>query len=117
MNRILVNILKEELNNVLIKQNIFKSELDKIPSGYITISKIHGEEYIYRKERINNKLVSSYIGKAGSEKANQAISQRVEYLKLQESLKELRAQEQDLRKVLNIYARRERIENASKNPK
>lgn len=57
MDRILVNILKEELNNVLLKQSIFKSELDKLPAGYITVSKIHGEEYIYRKGRIKKKLI------------------------------------------------------------
>ena len=104
MNNILLGVLEEELERNLQKQRVFNNEFIKYPKGSLSIIKIHGDQYVYRKYRDGNKIVSKYIGLVNSEPANEAYKQRDRYLKLKQDIKELKKEELELRKVINKYS-------------
>lgn len=103
MNIILKGVLQEELERNLQKQRVFFNELKQYPKGSLVVVKIHGDEYIYRKKRIKDKIVSEYIGPKNSEISKKAYEDRVKYLSLKKDLKDLKDEEKHLRKVIKIY--------------
>ena len=100
---IFLEIMKEELERNLMSQAAFKEEINKFPSGYLSICVIDGKQYLYRKKREGNKIVSSYVGVVGDAQSIKAESDRREYLTLKQSLKELKQDEQRLRKAIKAY--------------
>ena len=103
MNIVLKGVLKEELERNLQKQRVFSNELSKYPKGSLVVVKIHGDEYLYRKQRVKDKIVSEYIGRKESDAAKKAYDDRVKYLSLKKDLKDLKDEEIHLRKVIKIY--------------
>jgi len=103
MNKVLKGVLQEELERNLQRQRVFLNELQKYPKGYLFIQRMHGDEYLYRKYRKGNKIISVYIGSINSEKAKQAFKDRERYLQLKRDIKELKEEEKFLRKVINNY--------------
>ena len=103
MNSVLKGVLEEELNRNLQKQRVFFDEFIKYPKGSLVIVKVHDDEYVYRKHREGNKVVSKYVGPSGSDEAKKAYEQRNNYLKLKQDLKDLKIEEASLRKVIKFY--------------
>lgn len=103
MNIVLKGVLEEELARNIQKQNVFINELKKYPKGSLTIVKIHGDQYLYRKFREGGKIVSSYIGPIESERAKKAFLDRDKYVKLKKDIKDLKEEEIKLRKTIKIY--------------
>ena len=103
MNNVLKGVLDEELERNLQRQSVFKNELLKYSKGSLQIQRLHDDEYVYRKYRKGNKIISEYIGPYGSEKAKQAILDREQYLKIKKSIKELRIEENKLRRIIKAY--------------
>ena len=103
MNNVLLGVLKEELERNLQKQRVFLNEFAKYPKGSLCVINIHGDEYVYRKYREGNKIISKYIGQVNSDSAKEAYKNREEYLKLKQDLKELKEEEIKLRKAIKIY--------------
>ena len=104
MNSVLLGVLREELERNLQKQRVFLNEFAKYPNGSLCVVKIHGDQYVYRKYRDGEKIISKYIGIVDSEEANEAYKKREKYLKLKKDIKELKKEEIELRKVIEKYA-------------
>lgn len=100
---IFLDVMKEELERNIYKQNAFKEELKKLPSGYLSQCIIGGKPYIYRKKRIGNKIVSEYVGVPNDELVKKAESDRNDYINIKQSLKRLKEEEKRLRRAIKDY--------------
>lgn len=103
MDNVLKSVLIEELERNRKKQELFAKELEKYPKGSLSVVVIHGDKYLYRKNRIKNKVVGQYVGPIKSEAANEAYEQRVKYLKIKQDLKDLKGEEKVLIKAIKGY--------------
>ena len=103
MNSVLKGVLEEELERNLKKQRVFSNELAKYPKGSLVVVKVHGDQYLYRKYRKGVKIISIYIAPINSEEAKKAYEDRNKYIKLKQDLKDLKEEEQKLRKAVEIY--------------
>ena len=102
---IFLDVMKEELERNLYKQESFKMQLEKIPKGYLSECNIDGKIYIYRKKRVGNNIVSEYIGLPGDPKVVEAENNRKLYLDLKSSLRNLKNEEKRLRRAIKEYER------------
>ena len=100
---IFLDVMKEELERNLYKQNAFKMQLENLPKGYLSECRIDGNVYIYRKRREGNKIVSEYVGLPDDNNVVQAKKDRELYVELAHSLKVLKKEEQKLRKAIREY--------------
>ena len=100
---IFLDVMKEELERNLYKQKSFQRQIELLPKGYLSICKIGDKDYLYRKQRIGNKIVSQYVGLPGDENSKKAEEDRKLYLSLKQSLKELKKEEIKLRKAIKDY--------------
>ena len=98
-------VIEEELERNLRKQETFNAELSAHPKGYLSVCRIGGVSYVYRKHREGKKIISVYIGLPGSEEVAQAESEREAYLLAKRSLAELKKEEKRLRRAIKGYAR------------
>jgi len=102
---IFIEIMKEELERNISKQQAFSEQMNVLPKGYLFIMDRNGKKYVYRKYRDGNKIISSYIGLAGSKDHEFALKQRNDYLMLEKGLKNLKKEEQKLRGAIDKYER------------
>ncbi len=100
---IFLDIMKEELARNLRKQDAFRLEMSRHPKGYLSICRICGAEYVYRKSRVGNKILSEYIGVPGDEKVQLAQAERDSYLLAKRSLAECKDEEKRLRRAIKNY--------------
>lgn len=103
MDSVIKGVLEEELERNLQKQKVFLSELLKYPKGSLVVTRIHNDQYLYRKYRSGNKIVSNYIGPIISESAQKAIKDRKQYVKLKKDINDLKIEERNLRRAIKIY--------------
>ena len=99
-------VIEEELERNLRKQEAFKAKLSSHPKGYLSICRIGGVDYVYRKHREGKKIVSVYIGLPDSDEARKAEDDREAYLLAKRSLAELKLEEKRLRKVIKDYSQK-----------
>lgn len=100
---IFLDVMKEELERNLFKQNAFLSQIQSLPKGYLSECKIDNRVYIYRKNRIGKKIVSEYIGVPDDNNVKRAIEDRKLYMDLKQSIKVLKNEENRLRKAIKQY--------------
>ena len=67
------------------------------------VVKVHGDQYIYRKYRDGERIISVYVGPIDSDEANKAYADRDKYIKLKQDIKDLKEEEKKLRKAVKIY--------------
>lgn len=103
MDSVLKGVLEEELERNLQKQRVFSNELAKYPKGSLVVVKVHGDQYLYRKFRDGNRIVSIYVGPVKSNEAKKAYEDRDKYIKLRQDIKDLKEEEKRLRKAVEIY--------------
>lgn len=102
---IFLDVMKEELERNLLKQKVFSEELSNLPKGYLSICVINNKRYLYRKERKGSKIISIYVGVPEDNACLKAYEQREEYLRIKKSLKNLKNEENRLRKAIRDYER------------
>ena len=100
---IFLDIMKEELERNLFKQSAFEEELLSLPNGYLSVCKIDGKSYLYRKRRMGNKVISEYIGVPGDSNCLRASEEREQYLFIKKSIKGLKEEERRLRRAIKEY--------------
>ena len=103
MDCVLKGVLKEELERNLQNQRVFSNELAKYPKGSLVVAKVHGDQYLYRKYRDGDKIISIYIGPINSIEAKKAYEDRSKYIKLRQDIKDLTEEEKRIRKAVEIY--------------
>ena len=97
--------MKEELERNLNDQESFKMQMESLPKGYLSICLIDGKQYVYRKYRKGNKIISEYIGVPYDEKVQQAEKDREQYLDLKRTIRILKIEEKKLRGAIKEYER------------
>ena len=100
---IFLDVMKEELDRNLYKQDSFKRQIINLPKGYLSKCVINGKVYVYRKERKGNKIISEYIGVPGDNKVIEAENNRSLYIEIKSALKNLKGEEKRLRKAIKDY--------------
>lgn len=100
---IFLDVMKEELERNLYKQDAFDNDLMLLPKGYLSECVIGGKKYIYRKKRVGNRIVSEYVGVPGDDNVKKAIEDRRQYLELKRSINNLKKEEQRLRRAIKNY--------------
>lgn len=97
-------VMEEELERNLRKQEAFSAELSAHPKGYLSLCRINGVTYVYRKHREGDKIISVYIGLPGSKEVRTAEEEREAYIFAKRSLAQLRLEEKRLRRAIKDYA-------------
>lgn len=100
---IFLEVMKEELERNLYKQDAFIRQINELPRGYLSRCLIDGKIYIYRKKRINKKIVSEYIGIPDDENVKKAENDRAQYLELKHAISVLKEEEKRLRRAIKDY--------------
>ena len=100
---IFLDVMKEELDRNLYKQEAFSNQLNSLPKGYLSKCLIGGKVYIYRKRRDGNRIISEYVGVPNDENVKKAEKQRKQYLDLMKSIKVLKNEEKKLRRAIRDY--------------
>lgn len=101
---ILKSVLEEELKRNLRNQKIYKEMLSKLPKGSIYISNRNGKQYIYRKNRIGEKIINEYMcALSNTKKAEEEIQRSEDYSRISKNLKLAEKEESRLRKALKAY--------------
>ena len=100
---IFLDVMKEELERNIYKQNAFINELNNLPKGYLSECLIDNRKYVYRKYRVKDKIVSEYVGVPGDDAVLKAYEDRANYIKLSKAIKLLKKEEQKLRKAIKDY--------------
>ncbi len=101
---VLKSVLEEELKRNLRNQKMYKEMLLKLPKGSIYISERKGKKYMYRKNRIGEKIVNKYICSLSDENKARVESQKSdEYARISNNLKISKKEEVKLRKALKVY--------------
>lgn len=100
---IFLDVMKEELERNLYKQDAFNKEINSLPKGYLSECVINGKKYIYRKRREKNKILSEYIGIPNDDNVKKAINDRKNYIDLKKSIRLLKKEEERLRKAIKDY--------------
>ena len=103
MMSIFLDVMKEELDRNLYKQDAFKKQLNSLPKGYLSECLIDNKVYVYRKRREGNRIISEYIGVPGDDNVKQAMEDRQSYLELKDVIKALQDDERRLRKAIREY--------------
>ena len=101
---ILKSVLEEELERILRNQKIYKEMLSNLPKGSIYISNRNGKKYIYRKNRIGEKIVNEYLcALSNTKKAEEEIQKSEEYSRISKNSELAKKEEIRLRKALKAY--------------
>ena len=100
---IFLDIMKEELERNLLKQDAFREELKTLPKGYLSICHIDGKDYVYRKFRENGTIKCEYIGTPGDKSSKKAEIARSQYKEIKEAIKGLKLEEKKLRRAIKSY--------------
>ena len=102
---IFYEVMLEELDRNLRKQEAFRKELALHPKGYLSVCHIDGKPYVYRKWREKGKIRSQYIGVTGEAKVKAAQEEREAYLLARKSLQLLKNEEISIRGAIKGYGR------------
>lgn len=101
---ILKSVLEEELERNLRNQKIYREMLNNLPKGSIYTADRNGKLYIYRKNRVGEKIINEYIcALSNSEKAEEEIQKSEDYSRIFKNLKLAKTEELRLRKALKAY--------------
>ncbi len=101
---ILKSVLEEELARNLRNQKSYEEILSKLPKGSLYISNRNGKKYMYRKNRLGNKIVNKYICSLSNvERAEEERKKSEEYVRVVNNIRIARKEEKRLRKALKAY--------------
>lgn len=91
---ILDNVLYEEILKKEAKIKAYKLSLQELPKGCLFVRKTNSGNYVYRKWREENKVLTEYLGKLDSSKTVLRIKEMNEYkllkIKLDKEVKEVK---------------------------
>ncbi len=96
-------VLKEEVDRLKLALQRYEKMLESLPKGYIFIRKVNSNCFVYRKKKVNGKVISEYIGKEGSDKANKAIEDAKEYKRIKSNIRIAKNEFNKLRRIYKIY--------------
>lgn len=100
---VIKHVLEEEYKRLLELADSYQKKIGNLPKGSISKKKRNNKVYLYRVYRDSEKIRYIYIGIDGSEQAKKALSDREEWIKYYNLLKEMKSEIKEIKKVLNGY--------------
>jgi hypothetical protein len=97
---IIFHIMKEEHDRLIEAESVYRKSVEKAVQGAPRIKHIGNKNYLYLEKREGQKVVYDYVGPADSEQAAKILDVIKRRRKDRESLKKIRADLKDVRKVL-----------------
>lgn len=97
---IIFHIMKEEHDRLVEAERVYGKSVEKAIRGAPRIKHIGNKDYLYIERRDGPKVIDEYVGPADSEKAVKILNAVKQRRKDQESLKKIRHDLKDVRKVL-----------------
>ena len=100
---VIKHVLEEEYKRLLELADSYQIKIDSLPKGSISKKIRNKNIYFYRAYRDSDKIRYVYIGKDGSEQAEKALSDREEWIKYYNLLKEVKSEIKEIKRALNGY--------------
>lgn len=100
----IINLLREELNQLISRQEAAEQELSTLPKGYISKKAIKGREYYYLQHREGKAVKSQLIKKTALENTLSLLRRKAQ---LKQDLKELAREQKQVRKMLQLEEKRQ----------
>jgi len=100
---VIEDVLKEEVKRLEGNIHFFSNMLKSIPRGTVSIQKINNNYFVYRKKKVDGRVVSEYIGKKGSKESIKAFEDAEKYRKVKKDLRITMSEYKKLRRVYKIY--------------
>jgi hypothetical protein len=97
---IIFGIMKEEYNRLREAEGVYRKSVDKAVQGAPRVKHIGNKDYLYLERREGGKVVDKYVGPAESQKAVEVLNNVKRRRKDQESLKKVRRDLKDVKRVL-----------------
>jgi hypothetical protein len=97
---IIFHILKEEYQRLIEAEHVYGKSVKSLVQGAPRIKHIGNKDYLYLERREGQKVVYDYVGPANGTKALEIIDQVTRRKKDQESLRKIRRDLKDVKKVL-----------------
>lgn len=97
---IIFHIMQEEYERLCEAEKAYKAAAEKEVQGAPRIKHIGNRDYLYLQKRSGGKVVDNYVGPADSRKALDAVESVKRRRKHTESLRHVRKDLKDVRKVL-----------------
>jgi hypothetical protein len=94
--------MKEEYGRLNEAERVYRRSVKKAVRGAPRIKRIGKKEYLYLESRTGGKVADRYVGPAGSEKALKVIDAVKRRRKDQESLRKIRNDLKEVKRVLRI---------------
>jgi hypothetical protein len=98
---IVKDVLLEEYERLKNLKEKYMEEIQKFPEGTITKKKRNNNFYLYLTYRNKKKVISVYVARWNSEKANFVIKQIEQRKIIEKKLKEVNKNLRELRRVIN----------------
>ena len=98
---VIKHILEEELKRLQSLEIKYRSELEKLPKGSISIKQRNKGAYFYWAYRNKEKIKFKYIGKEEPNEALNAIEQRAQRIKYAELLKKVQNDIKEIQRSVN----------------
>ena len=102
---VLENVLREEKNRIESNINAYNHLLSKLPKGSIFVRKNNNSYFVYKKYRVDKKVVSEYIGPINSNLSQKAIDDYQELKRIKMNLRIAKAEYKKLSKAMKVYER------------
>lgn len=94
------NVLLTALERNISEQQSFAAEISSLPKGKIVLRKISNYHYYYLLYRDHNKVRNDYLGPSDTVEIDE-IQKKIDRRKfLLDTLKELKAEEREIRKAI-----------------
>jgi hypothetical protein len=100
---VFLEVMQEELRRAKSHVEAFRSLLDSLPKGYVSILMVSGKRFAYRKWREGSHIKSHYLGLEGSSEEQAARKNYAERKRILANLKEAEKEEKRLEKALKNY--------------
>ena len=97
---ILFHIMKEEHDRLIEAEKVYRKSVENAVQGSPRIKHIGKKNYLYIERRDGLKVIDEYVGPAESQKAVKILNAVKQRRKDQESLKKIRLDLKDVRKIL-----------------
>jgi len=102
---VFLEVMQEELQRAKSHVAAYRSLLESLPKGYISILSVSGKRFAYRKWREGSHIKSRYLGLEGSLQEQEARKNYAERKRVLANLKEAEKEEKRLEKALKNYGK------------
>lgn len=100
---ILRGVLLEEIDRLKANISNYENILKELPKGSIFVRKMNNASFVYRKQRVKEKIVSEYIGPLNSEKAKLEIEKSNNYKRVKNNIALAKKELVKLQKAVKAY--------------